>query len=218
MDKVFDARRLSGLPYTSRSTCYDKHGTSVEIFWNAGTAYWHIHHRSSKEPRCRLCFHCSFNTLFNSGETQVVNHFITCTSQEVAENCARAWRHSQIAYMVSINAFGRLPERSVCGAKCFKSLAAWLKFSVAIGFSQLLLQHKLRPVLCRALSLKLGNWLVPSNTSFAFGNSIMAGLVACIDPWLFPEPCRLWQLPAYRPSSTFQVPCLVWRWRQSGFR
>ena len=89
-------------------------------------------------------------------------------AKKLQEYCARAWRMAKLP-IVSINAFGRLPEASVSRRNASNSLAARSKFSVGTSFSQVCpppqQQVASTGFLSPAFSLKLGNWLVPSNTS-----------------------------------------------------
>ena len=83
MNEVFNAGGFQ-VVHTGRSSCNDEHGASVDclesrngifcIFVIAGTDHYDV----------GFCFHGSFYTFFYGSESQIVDYFITGTSQEVA--------------------------------------------------------------------------------------------------------------------------------------
>ena len=165
--------------------------------WYAGTAY--SAYSSSLEQRTTMSALAAIAA--STPASTVSNPRLSITSypaqaRKLQEYCARAWRIARLP-IVSMNAFGRLPEASVSRRNASNSLAARSNTKVSTSFSQVWAsppQQHFASIGCfsPAFSLKFGNWLVPSSTSRRWATALWRALLLSFT--------AAWTVPAFNAA------------------
>ena len=96
MDEVFDTCSFQ-VVHTSRSTGNDKHSTTIQCFESRKCIFSIFIIAGTDNNNISFCSHSCLYSCFYCLKSQIINYFITGTSQEVTRILSTCLTHCQIS-------------------------------------------------------------------------------------------------------------------------
>ena len=211
MDEVFDACCLQVF-HASRSTCYDEHSTAVQCLecrncmFSIFVVAWTDNHDVG------ISLHSSFYTFFYGCETEVVDYFISGTSQEVARELSTSLTHSQVTDSKH-ECLRTLAWVFCLQAECFEFVGSTVLAQSSDRLFAFFVTTAAALATERSLTVSLFSEvriLVSTEEDFAtLSYGIVTSLVACVHSFLY-----LTSLDSFHHTAFFfyleeEVPCLL---------